>query len=147
MTSLGLPPSARPVAAACVHALLRGPRRLAQALTGRTCPGMPSTRDEASGLRTSAAPAGKRIACAVGWRDTTLGPVTADARIHDVRETAGLGRGLSGQGDLDAAILRAPLGRVVRGDGLRLAQPPRRDQVRLHAVRDEIRHHGFGPLL
>ena len=147
MTSPGLPPRARPVAAAGVRALLRGPRRLAQALTGRTCPGRPSTRDEASGWRTSAAPAGARSACAVGWRDTTLGPVTADARIHDVSETAGLGRGLSGQGHLDAAILRAPLGGVVRGDGIRLAQPPRRDQVRLHAVRDEIRHHGFGPLL
>ena len=147
MTSPGLPPRARPVAAAGVRALLRGPRRLAQALTGRTCPGMPSTRDEASGLRTSAAPAGKRIACAVGWRDTTLGPVTADARIHDVRETAGLGRGLSGQGDLDAAILRAPLGRAVRGDGIRLAVPLRRDHVRLHTVCGEIRHHGFGSLL
>ena len=51
------------------------------------------------------------------------------------------------QGQLDSAILRAPLGGVVRGDGLRLAKTPRRDNVRLHAVRDEILHHRFGTLL
>ena len=99
------------------------------------------------GCRAPGAPAGERIAGAAGWRDTTLGPVTADARRHDVRETAGLGWGFSGQGHLDAAILRTSPSRGVRGDGLRLAHPPRRDHVRLHAVRDEIRHHGFGTLL
>src|SRR5262245_2212042 len=84
------------------------------------------------GCRAPGAPAGERIAGAAGWRDTTLGPVTADARRHDVREPAGLGWGFSGQGHLDAAILRTSPSRGVRGDGLRLAHPPRRDHVRLH---------------
>ena len=70
MTSPGLPPRARPVATACVRALLRGPRRIEQALTGRTCQGMPSTRAEAPGVRAAGAPAGARSACAAGWRDT-----------------------------------------------------------------------------
>src|SRR5262245_13544877 len=118
-----------------------------QALTGLTCPGMPSTREAAPGVRASGAPACDRSARAAGGRDTPLGPVTADASIHDVSETGGLGRGWSGQGHLNAAILRAPLGRAVRGDRIRLAVPLRRDHVRLHAVRGEIRHHGFGTLL
>ena len=101
----------------------------------------------APGVRASGAPACERSARAAGGRDTPPGPVTADARIHDVSETGGLGRGWPGQGHLDAAILRAPLGRFVRGDGIRLAVPPRRDHVRLHAVRDEILHHLFGTLL
>ena len=99
MASPGLPPRARPVAAACVHALLRGPRRLAQALTDRTCPGRPSTRAEALGWLAAGAPAGARSACAAGWRDTprrhawpqgtTRGPVTADARILTSARPAG----------------------------------------------------------
>ena len=50
-------------------------------------------------------------------------------------------------GSPDSAILRAPLGGVVRGDGLRRAKTPRRDHVRLRALRDQILHHCFGTLL
>ena len=62
-----------------------------QALTGLPCQGLPSTRDEAAGLRVAGAPACERIAFAAGWRDTTIGPVTADSSRHDVRDTGGLG--------------------------------------------------------
>jgi len=99
MTSPGLPPRARPVAAAGVRALRRGPRRLVQALTGRKSQGLPSTRAEATGVRAAGAPAGARSACAAGGRDTprrhawphgtTRGPVTADARILTSARPAG----------------------------------------------------------
>src|SRR5262245_20003981 len=105
---------------------------------------MPSTSDEAPGLLTYGEPAFALIVCSAGWRDTilrnafsavtTIAPVTAGSRTPDVRDTGGLGRGLPGQGHFDAAILRAPLGGVVLGDGLRLAEPPRRNHVRLHVL-------------
>ena len=158
MTSPGLPPRARPVAAACFQ---QTRQRLAAAegagpdgsyVSGDAldaCGGPRRARGWGTGWgaerlrrRLEGYAPTPRVA---PWDDpwTRHGGRT----YPDVSETGGLGRGLSGQGDLDAAILRAPLGGVVRGDGIRLAQPPRRDQVRLHAVRDEIRHHGFGPLL
>ena len=138
-------------------AILRWQRLMAQALTGLNGQVRPSTRAEAPGLLAYGEPAFALIACIrrLEGHDpaprvpdvTTMVPVTADSSIHDVRDTGGLWRGLPGQGHLDAAILRAPLGGGVRGDGLRLAQPPRRDHVRLHALRDQILHHRFGTLL
>ena len=40
---------------------------------------------------------------------------------------------------LDTTVLRAAMRSVVRGDRLRLAEPLRRDKVRLHALRDHVR--------
>src|SRR5215217_5950485 len=119
--------------------------------------GPESASDEAPGLLASGEPAFALLTLSAGWRDTTrrnalpnvttLVPVTADSSIHAVRDTGGLWRGLPGKCHLDSAILRAPLGGVVRGDGSRRAEPPRRDQVRLHALRDQILHHRFGTLV
>ena len=44
------------------------------------------------------------------------------------------------QHDLDAAVLRAAVRRVVRGDRMRVAEPLGRDDVGVDALRGEVRH-------
>ena len=53
-------------------AILRWQRLMAQALTGLHSQVMPSTCDEAPGLRAYGEPALALIALSAGWRDTTL---------------------------------------------------------------------------
>src|SRR4029450_12741498 len=51
-----------------------------------------------------------------------------------------------GERHLDAAVLRAALGRAVRGNRITLTESLCTDKLRLHALRDHILHHGFGTL-
>jgi hypothetical protein len=51
------------------------------------------------------------------------------------------------QRDLDAAVLSAPLRRIVGSDRITLAMPDGRDEVRLHPLGNQILHHAFGALL
>lgn len=131
-----------PRESACDYAILRWQRRREQAQTGLTHQRRPPTREAAPGPVRVGAPVGALRTA--GTRDQTQhhvwpagmpqGTVTAAARLHTVSKIGGLARGWLGQGHLNAAILRAPLGGGVRGEGLRRAQSPRRDQVRLHAL-------------
>src|ERR1700722_16075508 len=48
---------------------------------------------------------------------------------------------------LDPPVLRPPLRGIVRSTRVRFAKPPRRDKVRIQALRDQILHDGVGALL
>src|SRR5271169_3145347 len=51
------------------------------------------------------------------------------------------------QRQLDPPVLCPPLRGIVRGNWVRVAKPPRRDKVRIQALRDQILHDGVGALL
>src|SRR5580704_8237431 len=91
------------------------------------------------------------------FRRKTFRPILAPAAAFEitaasVARVAPIFRGASSacgaaQGQLDAAIFRAALRRIIRCDRIGLTVPDRRYETWLHALRDQVLHDVLGALL